>query len=102
MLEIFDVNYKYSIIFAYIASVIFHFMANKFFTFRNNENISVNQVVRYFAMIVLNLLITYLVVLFSHQLFRVSVYFSTVLSIASTVFITYLISKNWVFSRNGG
>jgi len=101
MLEIFDINYKYSIVLAYIASVIFHFIANKFFTFRNDENFSLNQIIRYSSMIFLNLLITYLVVFFSHQIFDVSVYLSTVLSITSTIFFTYLISKNWVFRRNG-
>lgn len=97
LLEKVRFNYKIAAALAFVISVVFHFLANRYFTFRMNGPPRLAQVVRYLAIVLINLLLTVGVTILSVEILHWGAYVGTALSIMSTVLIGYFGSKYWVF-----
>ena len=101
LLEKAGFDYKIAAALAFIMSVIFHFFANRYFTFDMGGPPRLGQVVRYLAIVFINLLLTVGVTTLSVEILRWGAYVGTALSIMSTVLIGYFGSKYWVFIHKG-
>ena len=97
MLQVARIDYRLAAAVAFAVSVIFHFLANRHFTFRIAGAPEISQVARYLVIVGLNFLLTLAVTSLSVEVFHWSAYVGTVLSILTTVSVSYGGSKYWVF-----
>lgn len=95
--KILKLHYPISISISYVFAVTFHFLANRHFTFRSSHVIFTQQLPKYLMMLLLNYFITLCIVHVTVELFHLSPYLGIVFSIGTTMWITYFISRWWVF-----
>lgn len=93
------IHYKISVSISYFMSVLFHFTANRYFTFRNEKNRLFTLLFKYISMVFLNYCITLFIVQSIVELLTLSPYVGIILSIGTTVNISYLMSRYWVFGH---
>jgi putative flippase GtrA len=97
--SIINANYFVAINFSYIFSTIFHYLANSVFTFQSQGAKQFQQLFRYFALWIINYLITLALVSISVKIFFLSSYFGSLIAILITVLTGYLLSHSWIFTR---
>lgn len=92
-----DINYKVAVSISYVLSVIIHFCANRRLTFRSHNHRLSGQLVKYIIMISINYVVTLLVMHYVVSVLGYSPYLGVVCAIGSTVGVSYLMAKFWVF-----
>lgn len=97
--DFFAFSLNFSVTSAYVGSVFVHFVGNKYFTFRNAATVNVAEGGRYIGLVLLNYTVTLCVVGFVVGVLNSTPYVATVLSIAATVWIGFVLSKYWVFKK---
>ena len=95
--HLFSWQYQVAVSIAYVLSVITHFFGNRHLTFRGRGQCIKSHVGKYIVMLGLNYLITLAVVTLVVSKLHFSPYIGMVGAIACTVFVSYFLSKNWVF-----
>ena len=100
-LEILSFDYRVGVSIAYLAAVSFHFFANRRLTFRANHENPLQQVVRYLPMVALNYLLTVVIVTVSVEILGLTPYVGAAVAIVVTAGLGFIISKAWVFRKEG-
>lgn len=107
-------EYQFSAILAYIASVTFHFLANRYLTFRLCGTPRIKEIGCYVILALLNFIITMSITILTVELVSLSPQVSTLLtvdiinlapyigtffSIVTTIGVTFISSKYWIFKQ---
>ena len=90
-------HYFLAITVAYMLSTTFHFFANRHFTFRVGNEEKFLQFIKYLVMWVINYILTMLIVIICVEQIHLSSYMGVCSSVIVTVFVGYVLSRNWVF-----
>lgn len=91
-------DYSISISIAFVLSVAFHFTANRYFTFKSQATRVSSQFPRYAAMVLANYAITMVIMHLVVENLHFSPWLGIFISIATTVGISYSLSRYWVFT----
>lgn len=83
---------------AYFLSVITHFFGNRNITFNMSHVNLTPQLKKYIILLVINYCITLIAISTSVEIYHLSPYLGTIIAIALTVGIGFLISQRWVFN----
>ena len=95
--KVLKLDVKVSISIGYALSVITHFTANRRLTFRSHKEKIRGQMMRYAIMTSVNYMVTLVVAHVVIGILHLSPYLSICASISVTVFIGYMLARNWVF-----
>jgi len=87
---------------AYLISVGFHYNMNKWFTFSAKKNSHRVTLIRYLIVNSGNFLILLIFVKFFDEVFSVSAYISSFLSLTITTLVGFLAGKYWIFKQVKG
>jgi len=83
---------------AYILSVVIHFLGNRSFTFRVDHLDLTPQLKKYLVLLAINYCVTIMAVSTTVEICHLSPYLGTIIAIALTVGVGFLLSKRWVFN----
>lgn len=103
--DLFHLDYKKSISFAYLAVVFAHFFLNRQFTFSSDSkffSIKKNffiHVIKYLSMLIINYSVTMLFAFFIVQISHKSPYLSIFVSTCFTSILSYLLMKYFIFYK---
>src|SRR3990167_5267791 len=97
--KVFHCNVKVAISIGYVLSVITHFTGNRRVTFGSHKEYLPKQMARYLVMTLVNYLITLAVAHVVIGVLHLSPYLSITASIGMTVFVGYILARNWVFRK---
>jgi putative flippase GtrA len=89
-----SINYSYTI--AYCTSSYFNFIFNRKFTFKKSKNIE-KQFIKYIVMLVFSYVIGLFIIEILSNKLKISIYISSILSIAFTSSLRFLASKFVVY-----
>jgi putative flippase GtrA len=107
-------EYQLSAVLAYVASVVFHFLANRYLTFRLRGAPRIKEVGRYMTIVLVNFMITMTITTLTVEFVNLypqvktlltvgtvnlAPYLGTFLSIVTTIGVTFISSKYWIFKH---
>lgn len=81
----------------YVLSVIAHFYCNRRYTFKSHTQNPIPQLKKYSFLLVINYFITLSTITFAVETLHLSPYLGTVMAIAMTVGIGFILSRQWIF-----
>ena len=97
--EIFKFDYRIAITFAYLLTVVVHFILHRSFTYRQvGEDIGPHSL-KYFAMLIVNYLITLSISTATVELFNLSAYMGIIFSTFFTPIFNFLFMNHFIFVR---
>lgn len=100
-LNVVGFNYVLAVSMAYFVSTLFHYLTNRNFTFTAQGGQHTTQLARYMGMWTTNYFITMGVVSFFVERLGQSAYVGVCCALVITVFISYFLSRYWVFKIKG-
>lgn len=94
--KVLHVNHVIGVTIAYTIAAVFHFLVNREVTFKVSRHRNVGQIFKYFALLIINYVIT--VAILQISLFcNASAYLALLLAAGATAVTGYLLSKFWIF-----
>ena len=113
-LQSLKLEYQVSAVLAYVASVVFHFLANRYLTFKLSGTPRFEEIRRYITIVLVNFAITMVITMLTVEFVNLSPdvrtlltvgvvnftpYLGTFFSIATTIGVTFISSKYWIFKQ---
>ncbi|MGZ5080045.1 MAG: GtrA family protein [Usitatibacter sp.] len=99
LLDVARIDYRIGASIAYVMAVSFHFLANRHLTFRSREESLPHQLARYLSLVGFNYVIMLAIVSFAVAILGWNAYGGSVVAIAVTTCVGYLLSRVWVFRK---
>jgi putative flippase GtrA len=94
-----EIKYLYSISISYLIVCSLHFFLNRTLTFNANKNNLKLHLIKYSMVSILNYLIQFFVVYIAYNFLSFNIYLSVLISIITTIVISFLLMDIWVFKR---